>query len=110
MIRERVVDGERIVTVDTEEELAQAIARPDVTVEAPPEIAEAQGSPLRSAARQPGAKEKEAAATGIPPQQSRSRFEAGREAALQNIASRDIASGAATPPARVLRRTGPPGR
>ena len=41
MIRERVVDGERIVTVDTEEELAQAIARPDVTVEAPPEMAEA---------------------------------------------------------------------
>ena len=41
MIRERVVDGERIVTVDTEEELAQAIARQDVTVEAPPEMAEA---------------------------------------------------------------------
>ena len=30
MIRERVVDGERIVTVDTEEELARAIARQDV--------------------------------------------------------------------------------
>ena len=43
MIRERVVDGERIVTVDTEEESAQAIARQDVTVEAPPEIAEAFG-------------------------------------------------------------------
>ena len=41
MIRERVVDRERIVTVDTKEESAQAIARPDVTVEAPPEIAEA---------------------------------------------------------------------
>ena len=38
MIRERVVDGERIVTVDTKEESAQAIARQDVTVEAPPEI------------------------------------------------------------------------
>ncbi len=43
MIRERVVNGERIVTVDTEEELAQAIARRDVTVEAPPEIVEAFG-------------------------------------------------------------------
>ena len=43
MIRERVGDGERIVTVDTEEESAQAIARPDVTVEAPPEIVEAFG-------------------------------------------------------------------
>ena len=43
MIRERVVDGERIVTVDTEEELAQAIAQGDVTVEAPPEIVEAFG-------------------------------------------------------------------
>ena len=41
MIRERVVDGERIVTVDTEEESAQAIARQDVTVEAPPEMVEA---------------------------------------------------------------------
>ena len=41
MIRERVVDGERIVTVDTEEESAPAIPRPDVTVEAPPEIVEA---------------------------------------------------------------------
>ena len=41
MIRERVVDGERIVTVDTKEELAPAIARPDVTVEAPPEMAAA---------------------------------------------------------------------
>ena len=41
MIRERVVDGERIVTVDTEEELARAIARQDVTVEAPPEMVEA---------------------------------------------------------------------
>ena len=70
MIRERVVDRERIVTVDTEEESAQAIARGDVTVEAPAEIVEAR-IPLRSAARQPGAKEKEAAATGIPPQRSR---------------------------------------
>ena len=41
MIRERVVDGERIVTVDTEEESAQVIARPDVTVEALPEMVEA---------------------------------------------------------------------
>ena len=41
MIRERVVDRERIVTVDTEEESAQAIARGDVTVEAPAEIVEA---------------------------------------------------------------------
>ena len=43
MMRERVVDGKRIVTVETEEEFAQAIAREDVTVEAPPEIAEAFG-------------------------------------------------------------------
>ena len=43
MIRERVVDRERIVTVDTEEESAQAIARQGVTVEAPPEIVEAFG-------------------------------------------------------------------
>ena len=41
MILERVVDGERIVTVDTEEESAQAIPRGDVTVEALPEIVEA---------------------------------------------------------------------
>ena len=41
MIRERVVDRERIVTVDTEEESAQAIARLDVTVEALPEMVEA---------------------------------------------------------------------
>ena len=41
MIRERVVDRERIVTVDTEEESAQAIARQDVTVEAPREMVEA---------------------------------------------------------------------
>ena len=43
MTTERVVDGERIVTVETEEEFAQAIARGDVTVEAPPGIAEAFG-------------------------------------------------------------------
>ena len=104
MIRERVVDRERIVTVDTKEESAQAIARPDVTVEAPPEIVEGLRIPLRSATRQPGAKEKEPPATGIPPQQSRRHFEPGREAALQNIASR------AATPARVLRRTGGPGR
>ena len=41
MILERVVDRERIVTVDTEEESAQAIARGDVTVEAPREMVEA---------------------------------------------------------------------
>lgn len=43
MMRERVVDGERIVTVDTREEFAEAIARRDVTVEAPPGIPEAFG-------------------------------------------------------------------
>ena len=43
MMRERVVDGERIVTVETEEEFAEAIARGDVTVEAPPGMAEAFG-------------------------------------------------------------------
>ena len=43
MITERVVDGERIVTVETEDEFAEAIARQGVTVEAPPEIAEAFG-------------------------------------------------------------------
>ena len=43
MMRERVVDGERIVTVDTEEEFAEAIAREGVTVEAPPGMAEAFG-------------------------------------------------------------------
>lgn len=43
MITERVVDGERIVTIETEEEFAQAIARGDVTVEALPGIAEAFG-------------------------------------------------------------------
>ena len=43
MIRERVVDGERILTVDTEEEFAEAVARGDVTIEAPPGMAEAFG-------------------------------------------------------------------
>ena len=56
---------------------------------------------MRSAARQPGAKEKEALATGIPPQQSKSHFEPGR-AAAQNIAARTAT------PARVLRLTGGP--
>ena len=74
-------------------------------MEAPPEIVEAQGSPLRSATRQPGAKEKEAAATGIPPQQSRSHFEPGRRGSSLKTSP----PGAATP-ARVLRRTGGPGR
>ena len=41
MIRERVVDRERIVTVDTEEESSPAIPRLDVTVEALPEMVEA---------------------------------------------------------------------
>ena len=43
MMRERVVDGERIVTVDTREEFAEAITRGDVTIEAPPGIPEAFG-------------------------------------------------------------------
>ncbi|MCY3759020.1 MAG: hypothetical protein OXG96_14970 [Acidobacteria bacterium] len=43
MIRERVVDGERILTVETEEEFAEAVARGDVTIEAPPGMAEAFG-------------------------------------------------------------------
>jgi len=43
MIRERVVDGERILTVDTTEEFAEAIARGDVTIEVPPGMAEAFG-------------------------------------------------------------------
>lgn len=43
MMRERVVDGERIVTVDTREEFAEAIARGDVTIEAPPGMPEAFG-------------------------------------------------------------------
>ena len=43
MIRERVVDGQRIVTVDTEEEFAEHVAREGVTVEAPPGMAEAFG-------------------------------------------------------------------
>ena len=43
MIQERVVDGERILTVDTEEEFAQAVTREGVTVEAPPGMAEAFG-------------------------------------------------------------------
>ena len=43
MIRERVVDGQRIVTVDTVEEFAEHVAREGVTVEAPPGIPEAFG-------------------------------------------------------------------
>ena len=43
MIQERVVDGERILTVDTEEELAEALTRGDVTIEPPPGMAEAFG-------------------------------------------------------------------
>ena len=43
MIRERVVDGERILTVDTEEEFAEALTRGDVTIEAPPGMPEAFG-------------------------------------------------------------------
>ena len=43
MMRERVVDGERIVTVDTREEFAEAIARGDLTIEAPAGMPEAFG-------------------------------------------------------------------
>ena len=43
MMQERVVDGERIVTVDTTEEFAEAVARGDVNIEAPREIREAFG-------------------------------------------------------------------
>lgn len=43
MIRERVVDGERILTVDTTGELAEALTRDGVTIEAPPGMPEAFG-------------------------------------------------------------------
>ena len=43
MIRERVVDGERILTVDTTEELAEALTRSGVTIEPPVGMAEAFG-------------------------------------------------------------------
>ena len=43
MIRERVIDGERILTVDTMEEFAEALTWGDVTIEAPPGMPEAFG-------------------------------------------------------------------